>query len=68
MEQFLPALAEKDKQVLLMFQDSIQTPVEPVLGGHREIDPEQIRHGRLIEPVPMKPELAARINEPVYDK
>jgi hypothetical protein len=54
------------EQIPLMFQNPIQTPIQPVLLCHREIRAQQHIHGAVIEPFPVQPELAARIDQPVH--
>ena len=55
LEQFLP-----------MLQDSIQTPVQPVLFRYREIHAEQHVHRAVIEPLAVHAELAAGVDQPVH--
>ncbi len=66
LEQIFPALLQMHKQILLMFQHSIQTAVQPVFFRHRKILAQQDVHRTLIEPLPVYPKLTARINQPVH--
>src|SRR5712692_9331446 len=50
----------------LMWQHSIQTTIQPVFFGNRKILPQQHLHRAVIEPLPVHPKLAARIDRPVH--
>src|SRR4051794_21568855 len=53
------------EQGLLVFQDAIQAPVQPIFFRYREICIQQLGHGALIEPVPMETKLAVVVQSPV---
>ena len=48
-----------------MFQDSIQTPIQPILRGHGSIDLQKLIHGTAIKPLPMQAKLAAWSDEAI---
>src|SRR5712692_9605440 len=54
------------EQFWFMFQHSIQTPVQPVFFRYRKILPQQHVHRALVEPLPVYPKLAARIDQPIH--
>src|ERR1019366_3491658 len=54
------------EQLLLVFQHPIQTQVQPVFFRYRKILPQQNVHGAVIEPLPVQPKLAARIDQPIH--
>jgi hypothetical protein len=49
-----------------MFQHSIQAALQPVFFRYRKILPQQNVHRALVEPLPMHPKLAARIDQPIW--
>ncbi len=65
-KEVLPPQPQVLEQLRLVRQYSIQTTIEPVLLGHREVHCQQLGHGGLIEPVPMHTEFAARLDQPVH--
>jgi hypothetical protein len=50
----------------LATHNPIQTPVQAVFFRYRKILSQQNIHGAVIEPVPMHPKLAARLDQPVH--
>jgi hypothetical protein len=64
-EQVLPALAQMRKQRRLVVEELVQAAIEGVLLDQRKIRAEQIAHGALLEPQPMQPPFAARVDQPV---
>ena len=65
-KEVLPPLPQVLEQLRLVRQYSIQTTIEPVLLGHREVRSQQCIHGRAQIPLAMHPKLAARIQQPVH--
>src|SRR5580704_1534014 len=53
------------EQLLFMFQHSIQTPVQPVFFRYGKILSQQYVHRALIEPLPVHPKFATRIDQPI---
>ena len=64
-EQILPALAQMAEQSLLVRQQLVQAAIECILRDQRVILAEQIGHRALLEPLPVQPPLAARIDQPI---
>lgn len=60
-KQILPALAQMRKQRLLVRQNLIQATVQTVLCRQRKVGRQQIRHGTLLEPLPMRHSLPGSI-------
>src|SRR6187455_3445853 len=68
LHQILPAPAQMREQRLLVGEDLVQAAVEPILPDQGVIGPEQVRHRALLEPLPVQPPLAARIDQPVANQ
>jgi hypothetical protein len=64
-EQILPALPKMTEQRRLVRQQLVQAAVERVLADQRIVRTEQIPHGARLEPLPVQPPLAARIEQPI---
>jgi hypothetical protein len=64
-EQIFPSLLQMHEQLLLMFQHSIQAPLELVFFRYGKILPQQYVHRALIEPLPVHPKLAPGIDQPI---
>src|SRR5918996_1283425 len=67
-EQRLPALLEIGKQVLLMGQQLVQTPIQLVDLHQTKILPQRITPRTLFIPVPVQPPLTPRIDQAVTDQ
>ena len=64
-EQIGPLLLQPNEQLLLVLQHPIQTAIQPVLLGHREVRLQQLVHRAVDEPLPMHAKLAARIEQTI---
>ena len=64
-EQILPALSQVREQRPLVLEELVQAAIEGILLDQRKILAEQIPHGALLEPQPMQPPFASRIDQPV---
>ena len=49
-----------------MLHNAIQTAIEPIFLGDRQVGLQQLPHGTLIEPLPVHAKLAARINQSIH--
>ena len=67
-EQRLPALLERGKQVLLMGQQLVRTPIQLVDLHQTKILPQEVTHRTLFIPVPVQPPLTPRIDQAVTDQ
>ncbi len=65
-EQRLPAFDEELAKLLLVGKDAVQAAVQPVLGRHREAQPQQLVHRAAQEPAAMHRELGHRVTQPIH--
>lgn len=64
-EEVAPALGEVIKECALMHEQLVVTLIETMLFGEREVAAEQVRDGRVIEPMPVQPPFRTWINEAI---
>jgi hypothetical protein len=65
-EQFAPTPLEELEQRVLVFDQPIQTAVQRVLLGQREVRIEQVGHRAAVIPLAVQPPLRARVHQPVH--
>src|ERR1035438_246469 len=65
-EQVGPLLFQPDKQLPLVLQQAVQTSIQPILLGHREVGLQQLIHRAIHEPLPVHVVLAARIEQAIH--
>jgi len=64
-EQVLPPLAQMREQRLFVRQQLVQAAVERILLHQPIVGSQQVPHRALLEPLPVQPPFAARIDQPI---
>ena len=67
-EKIAPSIVQVRKQCLLVIEQAVMAAVESILGGQGEITTQEIGQRRVVEPMAMETQFAARVDEPVGDQ